>query len=112
MKTFAKQKNGATVFFKDGYTDLRGRFDYASANSSDLDCVEKFALFVMSDQLGSESSQKFTENIGSLMKEVKPPSTMGKLEVGMRLFSNKMNELAQQKLFTQQQNYFLKKDKK
>ena len=26
-------KNGTVRFFKDGYTDLRGRFDYASLNS-------------------------------------------------------------------------------
>ncbi len=35
VKVYARLKNGTVRFFKDGYTDLRGRFDYASLNSSD-----------------------------------------------------------------------------
>ncbi|MEA3208202.1 MAG: hypothetical protein QOE70_1259 [Chthoniobacter sp.] len=35
VKVYARLKNGAVRFFKDGYTDLRGKFDYASLNSSD-----------------------------------------------------------------------------
>ena len=52
MKVFSKGKNGEISFYKDGYTDLRGRFDYASLNSENLASVEKFSLFVMSDELG------------------------------------------------------------
>lgn len=54
MKTFAKKKDGTVVFYKDGYTDLVGRFDYASRNSSDVSKIEKFAIFVMSDDLGNK----------------------------------------------------------
>jgi hypothetical protein len=35
VKVYARLKNGAVRFFKDGYTDLRGKFDYASLNSSE-----------------------------------------------------------------------------
>lgn len=35
VKVYARLKNGTVRFFKDGYTDLRGKFDYASLNSSD-----------------------------------------------------------------------------
>ena len=35
VKVYARLKNGAVRFYKDGYTDLRGRFDYASLNSSE-----------------------------------------------------------------------------
>ncbi len=52
MKTFAKEKNGNVSFYKDGYTDLRGRFDYASLSTSSIDTIEKFAIFIMSDDLG------------------------------------------------------------
>jgi hypothetical protein len=52
VKTFAKEKNGNVIFYKDGYTDLRGRLDYASLNPESLRNVEKFAIFVMSDELG------------------------------------------------------------
>lgn len=55
MKCFAKYKNGELKFYKDGYTDLRGKFDYlslhadSSTSSSD---IEKLAIFIMSDSLG------------------------------------------------------------
>jgi len=42
------------VFYKDGYTDLRGRFDYASLNPESLKSVEKFSIFIMSDELGNK----------------------------------------------------------
>ena len=35
VKVYARLKNGTVRFFKDGYTDLRGRFDYASLNSGE-----------------------------------------------------------------------------
>ena len=35
VKVYARLKNGQVRYFKDGYTDLRGRFDYASLNSSE-----------------------------------------------------------------------------
>jgi hypothetical protein len=52
VKTFAREQGGKVVFYKDGYTDLRGRFDYASLNPESLRNVEKFSIFVMSDELG------------------------------------------------------------
>ncbi len=33
VKVYARLKSGQLRFYKDGYTDLRGRFDYASLNS-------------------------------------------------------------------------------
>jgi hypothetical protein len=35
IKVYARLNNGTVRFFKDGYTDLRGRFDYASLNGGD-----------------------------------------------------------------------------
>lgn len=62
VKTYARMKDGSTRFHKDGYTDLRGRFDYASLSTSDLDQVERFALLVMSD------------DHGAVVREVAPPT--------------------------------------
>jgi len=53
VKVYAKRKDGRTVFFKDGYTDLRGRFDYTSLSTNELDIVERFALLVLSEQHGA-----------------------------------------------------------
>jgi len=68
VKCFAKTKSGVVNFYKDGYTDLRGRFDYATLNATDVSSIDKFSLFIMSDELGS------------LIKETTAPSTIGKLE--------------------------------
>jgi hypothetical protein len=61
VKTYAKMKDGSTRFYKDGYTDLRGRFDYASLSTNELDHVDRFALLVMS------------EDEGAVVREVAPP---------------------------------------
>ena len=53
VKAYARMRGGAVQFFKDGYTDLRGRFDYATLSTSDLDNVERFALLVLHDTSGA-----------------------------------------------------------
>ncbi len=40
VKMYARLKNGTVRFFKDGYTDLRGRFDFASLNGSETPARE------------------------------------------------------------------------
>jgi hypothetical protein len=87
VKVYAKLNNGTVRFFRDGYTDLRGRFDYASLNApenaagqptpyeaspangldyqmlkpTELDKVEKLSLLILSDTLGAT------------VREVNPP---------------------------------------
>ena len=53
---------------RDGYTDIGGRFDYASSNTKEIKDVEKFALFVSSDEFGL------------VIKEAQPPSGLAKVE--------------------------------
>ena len=55
IKVYARYKDSqhSVKFYKDGYTDIRGRFDYASLNTNLLKNAEKFAIFAMSDKLGS-----------------------------------------------------------
>ena len=62
VKTFIMKKDGGVMFYKDGYTDIRGRFDYASLNTSQIDKTERFAIFVTS------------ETHGSLIRECSPPA--------------------------------------
>jgi hypothetical protein len=52
VKAFSRLKNGSIKFYKDGYTDLRGKFDYLSLNSEEAKNIDKIALFIMSDDLG------------------------------------------------------------
>jgi len=53
VKVYAQMKDGKIQFYRDGYTDLRGRFDYSSLSTNELDNVSKFALLVMSDANGA-----------------------------------------------------------
>jgi hypothetical protein len=53
VKVYVKTKSGEIKFFKDGYTDLRGRFDYASLNTNELDNAERLALLILSPDLGA-----------------------------------------------------------
>jgi hypothetical protein len=52
IKVFA-EVNGSPVFYKDGYTDLRGRFDYASLSTDDLGNATRFSLLVLSPTHGA-----------------------------------------------------------
>jgi hypothetical protein len=53
VKVFAKMNSGETLFYRDGYSDLRGRFDYASSSTLDVAGVQEFALLVISEELGA-----------------------------------------------------------
>jgi hypothetical protein len=53
VKVYARLKGGSEVFHKDGYTDLRGRFDYASVSGRSVSEVERFAVLVQSEANGA-----------------------------------------------------------
>jgi hypothetical protein len=61
VKVYARGKDGRVSFYKDGYTDLRGRFDYASLSTNDLDNVARFSMLVLSSDQGA------------IVKEAAPP---------------------------------------
>jgi len=62
VKVYARTKTGEVRFFKDGYTDLRGAFDYTSLSTDELDQVQRFALLIMS------------EKHGAVIREAAPPA--------------------------------------
>ena len=62
VKVFAREKSGDEVFYKDGYTDHLGVFDYASLSTDHLERVSRFAILVLA------------EEHGSLIQEVAPPN--------------------------------------
>jgi len=43
VKCFAKI-SGSTVFFRDGYTDLRGSFNYLDVKETDYAKITKFSI--------------------------------------------------------------------
>jgi hypothetical protein len=62
VKVYARMKDGRVKFYKDGYTDLRGKFDYVSLNTGQLDGVDRFAVLVLHDEAGA------------MIREAKPPT--------------------------------------
>jgi hypothetical protein len=53
VKVYAKHQDGSVRFFKDGYTDLRGRFDYSSISNDDLSTATRFAILVLDKEDGA-----------------------------------------------------------
>jgi hypothetical protein len=60
VKVFA-EINGQAKFYKDGYTDLRGKFDYLSLSTGEIDQATRFSVLVLS------------EEFGAAVRELKPP---------------------------------------
>jgi hypothetical protein len=60
VKVFA-EIGGESKFYKDGYTDLRGKFDYLSLSTGELDQAARFSILILSDEFGAA------------VREVKPP---------------------------------------
>ena len=61
VKVYVKMQNGEVKFLKDGYTDLRGRFDYASINTNEVDNAARLSMLILS------------EEYGALVREASPP---------------------------------------
>jgi len=62
VKVYAREAGGDRVrFHKDGYTDLRGRFDYASLSGEESGSAERYAILVLS------------ETDGAAVREAAPP---------------------------------------
>lgn len=61
VKVYARLANGEVKFYKDGYTDLRGRFDYASVSTPEKSPIARFAILALSDERGA------------LIREAAPP---------------------------------------
>jgi hypothetical protein len=67
VKCFSKTTAGVVKFYKDGYTDFRGSYDYASLNSDSMNNIEKFGLYV------------YSKEHGSVILTAKPPSQVGRI---------------------------------
>ena len=46
VKVYIKLKTGRIEFFKDGYTDRRGKFDYVSLNTGQMQYAADIAILV------------------------------------------------------------------
>ncbi|KRX09206.1 hypothetical protein PPERSA_05875 [Pseudocohnilembus persalinus] len=67
VKVYSKNKSGGVYFFRDGYTDLNGKFEYAKSSGIDVSTIEFFSILVIDEELGS------------FRKEVQPPNQIGNI---------------------------------
>jgi hypothetical protein len=56
VKVFAEKRNGEVVFHKDGYTDLRGMFDYLSHTGSDPADIKRVAILASHPEKGARTA--------------------------------------------------------
>ncbi|MGJ8634197.1 MAG: hypothetical protein ACSHX7_09785, partial [Luteolibacter sp.] len=55
IKVFAEYHNGSIAFHKDGYTDLRGKFDYLSSTVEDPAGIKRLAVLISHPEKGSRT---------------------------------------------------------
>lgn len=53
IKVYRRSSDGKVAFYKDGYTDIRGQFDYASLSLDELGSIERFAILVLHPKHGA-----------------------------------------------------------
>ena len=53
VKVFRKNAQGTVSFHKDGYTDLRGRFDYVSLSGGEGRDAVAFSILILSSDRGA-----------------------------------------------------------
>ena len=61
VKVFARMPDGRVRFHKDGYTDLRGRFDYVGVSDDPNRGATRYAVLVLDEQRGA------------VIREINPP---------------------------------------
>ena len=70
VKVYVELNNNEVQFYKDGYTDLNGKFNYLALNTDQLNNSKKFYIFV------SEEKQ------GAVIKECYPPKNIDRNNLG------------------------------
>ena len=53
VKVYTQGRDGTAVFHKDGYTDLRGKFDYLSHTGSEVGEIRKIAVLISHPEKGA-----------------------------------------------------------
>ena len=53
VKVYARFADGTVKFHKDGYSDLRGRFDYATVSTPEKQPITRFSVLILSEDQGA-----------------------------------------------------------
>lgn len=55
VKVFTESRDGSVSFHKDGYTDLRGKFDYLSSTAVDPSTIRRVAILISHPEKGTKT---------------------------------------------------------
>eukprot|EP00825_Cyclidium_porcatum_P044612 TRINITY_DN6596_c0_g1_i2.p1 TRINITY_DN6596_c0_g1~~TRINITY_DN6596_c0_g1_i2.p1 ORF type:complete len:832 (-),score=173.17 TRINITY_DN6596_c0_g1_i2:223-2718(-) len=80
VKCYAKMQDNQEYFYRDGYTDLNGKYDYLASSAGNVTEIQKIALLVIS------------ENLGQTMLRIDPPKKIDSGEVEKKNEQNNKNE--------------------
>jgi hypothetical protein len=53
VKCYCETNNGNILFYKDGFTDLRGKFNYLQLNNDLVNDIKRFSILILSKDNGS-----------------------------------------------------------
>ena len=86
IKTFCETNDNRIMFYKDGFTDLNGKFDYVSLNSDLINNVKKFSILINSNEFGT------------IIKQCNPPKIISERNFdknlgGYEMFQNYRQEM-------------------
>eukprot|EP01132_Coremiostelium_polycephalum_P010952 gene10952-13416_t len=62
VKVYSKGNDGKVNFWKDGYTDIAGFFDYSSVSDGNISDVSKLSILILSNEYGA------------VIREISPPA--------------------------------------
>jgi hypothetical protein len=94
VKVYVELKGSEVQFYKDGYTDLNGKFNYLALNTDQLKKAEKFYIFVSEEKQGAVIKECYPpKNIKNISSDDDLLGDIYKLKQNQRNQWRKMNKL-------------------
>ena len=94
VKVYYQKKTGGEAFYRDGYTDICGKIEYAQTSGDKLKDVQKFAILVHHDKHGSKilecnPPKNVQGNAQSVGGDNKGGASLGMAEMKMNRLQNR-----------------------
>ena len=94
VKVYVELKESEVQFYKDGYTDLNGKFNYLALNTDQLKKARKFYIFVSEEKQGAVIKECYPpKNIKNISSDDDLLGDIYKLKQNQRNQWRKMNKL-------------------
>lgn len=101
IKCFVKTRDGQVKFFKDGFTDMRGCFEYCNFEGTNTSNMERFSIYVQNERLGCLVEEiEIPANAGGKKERVRITSErwIGKQSKAQAQYGNIMDRIESRKM--------------